>query len=49
MLNYFESNDRKYKQYYNEKDFKNSIDLLLINQKINFQFKYKFNKKKKKI
>ncbi len=39
LLNYFESDDKEDKKYNNEKDFKNSIDLLLINQKINFQLK----------
>ena len=46
LLNYFESNDDDDKQYNNKKDFENSIELFLDNQKINFQFKYKFKKEK---
>ncbi len=47
LLNYFESNDDKYKQYNNKKDFENSIEIFLENQKINFQFKYQFKNEKK--
>ena len=48
LLNYFESDDDEYKQYNNKKDLENSIELFLDdNQKINFQFKYKFKNEKK--
>ena len=46
LLNYFEIKDLEYKNYNNENDFKNSIDLLIDNQIINFQFKYKFKEEK---
>ena len=46
VINYYESNYDEYKQYNNKKDFENSIELFLDNQKINFQFKYKFKKEK---
>ena len=47
MLNYFESTQEENKKYNNKEDFENSIDLFIDNQKINFQFKYKFPKENK--
>ena len=47
LLNYFESDEELFKKYNNKEDFENSIDLFIDNQKINFQFKYKFPKENK--
>ena len=47
LLNYFESDEELFKKYNNKEDFQNSIDLFIDNQKIDFQFNYKFPKENK--